>query len=144
MADIYKKYPVKEIAILTQNYNDHLHERAKEGDIIAIRKPHNCIGTKEQTNYLWLRIEGLEELELELLNEENYEGNVRFEKRRYCIPLHRLKEVYPAFDITRARDMLDKYQPFMIIDEETGRYLTPVKPFNIHGLIFDKTKGEYL
>ena len=143
--EVNKIYPVAEVAILTQNRPDHISERAKEGDIITSRKAHYTIGTKERTNYLWLRIEGLEDEFMRQLTDLNFDGNsARYNKRRFSIPLHRLVEVFPSFDINRARDIADEYQPFMILDEDTGRYLVPVKPFQVSGLVFDKTLGVYL
>ncbi len=140
-----RKYPVKEIAIITINYpDDNGGERAKEGDIITVRNPHHVIGLKERTNYLWLRVEGLEENDCNNLNMDGGEGGVRYDKRRYCIPLHKLIEVFPSFDISRARNITDEYQPFMMLDEDSGEYLSPVKPFSVNGLVFDKITGEYL
>lgn len=138
-----RKYPVMEVAIRTRSYKDHDDERAKEGDIIAVRPPHFVIGTAERTGYIWLRIEGLEEGDFGL-QRTVFEGKTRFDKRRYSIPLHKLKQVYPAFDINRAKDINDEYQPFIVLDLDTGVYLAPHKPFSVHGLVFDKVKGEYL
>ena len=121
---------------------------------MAVRQPHYVIGTKEATGYIWLRVEGLEENDGPIFLSPNYDSDVdqrdlnsptiRFDKRRYCIPLDRLKKIYHAFDIERAKDINDIYQPFMNLDEDNFKYLTPRKPLNVRGLIFDKLKGEYL
>ena len=148
MSYINKSYPEKEIAILTVN---HEKNRAKRGDIVVMRNPHNVIGVKERADYLWLRIEGWEEDAYWSIHEPNFdahysndEGTIAYDKRRYCIPFHRLKEVYSLFDIARAENISDEYQPFMIIDEDNGAYLTPQKPYSIHGLVYDKVFREYL
>lgn len=151
-----RKFPIIEVGILTINYPDHDSERAKEGDIITAKIPkHNVMGTGVWKNRIRLFVEGFEENEYPKLVLEDFDTDIdddeayeqklpRYSKRRYCIPLRRLKKVFPAFDINKAKDPLDVYQPFTILDEDNGKYLTPRKPFNVHGLIFDKVKGDYV
>ncbi len=151
-----RRFPIIEIGVLTINYPDHDNERAKEGDIIMARIPeHNVMGTAVWRDRIRLLIEGLEENEYPKLAGVNFDSDIDdleaddlkppiYDKRRYCIPLGRLEKIFPSFNINRARDVLDIYQPFMNLDEDTGKYLTPRKPLNVHGLIFDKVKGDYL
>ena len=149
-------YPVMEIAINTENHAPNgENERSLEGDIIAVRKPLDYIGTKEANTFLWLLVEGLEENEIARLNEIFYEpfsadgsfsdeNKVKYDKRRFCIPLERLKQIVPTFDEIKARDRNLVYQPFLPVDEDTGYFITKAKPLNVHGLIFDKQLGKYL
>ena len=151
-----RKYPVREISIACINRPDHDNERLCVGDIVTIRKPHHVIGKKEAKSLIWLRVEGLEEIEIGtlvqessglMMDEDKAAVSERFEKRRYFIPLQRLKKIKPDFDIARAMDTNDSYQPFMVVDfADSGffRYLASDKPLSVHGLIFDKIRGEYL
>jgi hypothetical protein len=156
-----RKFPVKEISIWTINQPDHQNERVIPGDICAIRKPHYVIGLKEASELIWLRIEGLEENDFAELRSPNFDADISeehtgllpsempdcFDKRRYFIPLNRIKKIYPALDLNRAKDQNDAYQPFITIDfADSGfyYYLAAIKPFNVHGLIFDKVKGEFI
>lgn len=137
-------YPIFEIAISCEHGGTHsggLKERKTVGDIIAIRKPGIGIGLKEMSGYLWLRIEGLEENDMARLIDP-IEG---FDKRRYCIPFDRLKAIIPSLDINRAKDLNDKYQPFLSVDHDPPyRFIGTTRPLNIHGLIFDKQTGRFI
>jgi|SRR3990167_179690 len=137
-------YPVMEIAISCEHGGTHTggtKERKCVGDIIAIRRPAQAVGRLEQSGYLWLRIEGLEENEMARLTDP-IEGH---DKRRYCIPLDRLAQVVPSFNVARARDLADKYQPFLGVDEDPPfRFICSERPFNVHGLVWDKQTGGYI
>ena len=150
MGQTNRKYPIREVALSLENApdNDSGTERKKLGDVVVVRNPHFVIGRLEAKPYLWLRLEGLEENEFsEIKLRVHLDGDdakERFDKCRYRIPLHRLKQVFPAFDIARAVDLDDIYQPFLTVDEDNYFYLTEVKPFQVSGLVFDKATGEYL
>lgn len=146
-------YPVMEIALSCEHGGTHsggLKERKAVGDIIAIRKPGSAIGSAEMSRYLWLRIEGLEENQMYRLTDPVYsnpadDSSAVFDKRRYCIPLDRLKAITPSLDIARATNLNDKYQPFLGVDEEPPfRFISDVRPVNVHGLIFDKVTGRFI
>lgn len=160
MGETYHKYPTMEVAILTVNRPDHDNERACPGDIIVIRRPHHVIGTKEGTEYIWLRFDGLEangfwdlkggsgtymDPQYDAPDAKSFE--TRYDKRRYCIPLERLKKFIPSFDIARAQDPEDFYQPFITVDfADSGfyKYLCNEAPLTVDGLVFDKDIGDYL
>ena len=150
-------YPVMEIAINIENHAPAgENERSLEGDIIAVRKPLEYIGDKETKTFVWLLVEGLEENEMSRLDEVLYEpfsidgtfsdeNKVKYDKRRFCIPLERLKQVFPDFDIAKARDKNVIYQPFLPVDEDNlSRLPLKVKPLSVHGLVFDKVFGKYI
>lgn len=152
-----RKFISKEIAILTEEYPDHDTERGCVGDIIVVRHKHGVIGLKEATNLIWLRVDGFEENDYEPLMYSNldvswdFKGQepdiIRFDKRRFCIPLKRLKQLFPSFDIDRAKDTEDAYQPFITMDfSDSGYYyyLAYEKPLSIYGLVYDKTIQDYL
>lgn len=148
-----KKYPVFEIGVLAINYPDHTpNGRAKMGDIITSRIPiHYVMGTGVWRDRIRLMVEGVEEDEIPFLQTSNWDSDYRndegvnaFDKRRFCVPLHRLKETFPSFNLNRAKDTNDIYQPFMLLDEDNGKYLTLRKPLSVHGFVFDKLKREYL
>jgi hypothetical protein len=94
-----------------------------------------------------LLVEGLEETELGLLGmtliDPDPDGEA-YDKRRYCITLARLQEVYPALNIARCRDFNDAYQPFLTLDGDDYTFLTEEIPLQANGLIYDKYIGEYL
>lgn len=148
------QYPVFEIAVSCEHGGTHsggLKERKCVGDIIAIRKPAGAVGRLEQSGYLWLRIEGLEENDMARLTEPMTDtGNVDtatviYDKRRYCIPFERLQAIVPSFNVSRALNAADKYQPFIGVDEEPPyRFVREQRPLNVHGLIFDKQTRKFI
>ncbi len=121
------------------------HERIQEGDIVTMRKPLGYCNFGEMSSYLWLLIQGPDTSILDRLKdglaEEDIEDAPIFDKRRYCIPLKRLPV---HVDLARVRDVGDRYQPFFIIDEETGKFLAKPSPLRVEGLVFDKRTGRYL
>ena len=150
MSEINQNYPVMEIAISLVDYNELEtgHERALMGDIIDVRKPDTGVGRKEVEEYLWLRVEGLEESEFYKLTESVVtSAGIEYDKRRYTIPLEKLEELDPEFDINLALDDDRIYQPFLLVDYESD-YTFVLEdghlPFQTSGLIFDKETQEYL
>jgi len=142
MSEINPNYPVMEIAILLVDYAplSSGHERGLVGDVAAIRKPANGIGLKEAKILLWMRIEGLEESDMYKLV-GNIEG---YDKRRYCIPLEKIKQIRPDFNEDMALNTDIIYQPFLMIDEDDYCFILDDTPLQISGLIYDKVIGDYL
>lgn len=135
---------IVEVAICTDNLADHSGgERAKEGDIIAVRLPGTRIGAKEGKLFLWLRLDnvGFEEYQLVQLVEED---GIQYDKRRYCIPFSRLEQLDSNFSPSRTRDQDDMYQPYLTVDEETYEFLTVGEVFQVQGLVYDKVTQSYL
>lgn len=162
-----RRYATLEVCISTYSRSElSKGERAQEGDIVARREPGNGIGTAEAHNFLWLRISGLEELGLWKLTDIFTDPPTRpedrpvvgrryfalFDKRRFCIPLERLKIVAPWLDLNRVRDRSDPYQPFIPIDlddddvrlQHTFLVGAAHRPLEIIGLVFDKVTGRYI
>ena len=119
MPQTFRDRGTYQIAILVQDYPDNQEsERAKEGDIVGIRRDDApAVGLKENSNLLWMRIDGEDSSFIGRLADLNKEGVNRFDKRQYCIPLKRIKEIYPWVDLNRIRDPNDIYQPFMEVTE---------------------------
>lgn len=145
MGQTRKVYPVVEVAVLLESKAPLAsgHERAVEGDIIAVRPPNAGVGMLEMHRHLWLRLAGWEEGEIATLTEGAREGEVRHEKRRYRIPLARLKQIKPDFDEAKARSTAEVYQPFLTVDEDTGLFTATTPPLDIHGLVLDTATGRY-
>jgi hypothetical protein len=140
----YRDYPVREVAIAVEDCRDNPGggERKKSGDIVNVRAPKTGMGNAGRANTLRILVEGPDTSFLDQLTEHFEEGDTRFDKRRYCIPLHRLPA---AVDVNRVKDISDIYQPFLPIDEDTNLHLgASLRPLRIEGLIFDKTTGKYL
>lgn len=151
MAQWKREYQVREVAISCVNSTDNsmTQRRRKHGDIIVVRDPLGHIGKKEAKEFLWLLIDGLDwwdckEIELK---REDAEAEAEY-KKVFSIPLHRLKQVYPALDLNRLFDRADEYQPFCMPDYESSSYpykfIFNQKPLMAHGLIFNKLTGIYL
>jgi len=135
---------IVEVAICTDNLADHTGgERAKEGDIIAVRPLGTGIGSKEGKLFLWLRLDDLT-YEQYLLVQTVEEEETRYDKRRYCIPLHRLEQLDSNFSPSRTRDQDDMYQPYLTVDEETYEFVSVGSTFQVQGLVYDKVTQSYL
>ena len=110
--------------------------------------PGQGVGLKEAKRYLWLRIEGLDtRAEYDVLAESIYEPDeegTRYDKRQYCIPLAKIKELDSSFDLDKARDTDDLYQPYLVVDGDTYEFVTSELPFQVSGLVFNKETGLYL
>jgi hypothetical protein len=149
MSELNTNYPVMEIAISLVSYVplESGHERVIEGDIVAVRKPNTGSGRKEAMIFLWLRVEGLEEAEFDKLTDSiSSSAGEMYDKRRYCIPLEKLIEIHPDFDVDLANDNGVLYQPFLLCDNEDYTFLLEDGhlPFEVSGLIYDKVIGDYL
>ena len=142
---------VMEMAIALESLDDTPGgERKKEGDIVVVRPIGMGVGESETKRYLWFRVDGmLYRHSYDFLLMPNYdpddpETGVVYDKRRYSVPLERLLTFDPAFDVDRARDLNDLYQPYMVMDEETFEYLTIDPPFDLAGgLVWNKLAGDY-
>ena len=119
---------------------------AEEGDIVATRpwNPPRFVGRKERHQFLWMLIWGLPYEQISDLHDAYYENDIPYDKRQYCIPLERLAEVDPAFDIARARDVNDFYQPYFTLDEVSGEVIATREAFLTTGLVYDKATLRFL
>lgn len=147
MGQTRRQYPVMEVVLACEDCAPlpSGHERKLAGDIIGMRPitapQAGKVGSGEQHRYLWLRLTGLEENDWPQLM-ESLDG---FDKRRYCIPLSRLAQRVPGFDVAQAMNPAVAYQPFCLVDEDSPfPFLTTHRPLDVHGLVFDKAIGRYL
>jgi len=144
MPQTYQQFRVWEAGLLIPSYaGDAGGERGLSGDIITVREPTNGVGLREMGHLLYLRIDGLDDYDMQALMEPLYEGETWYDKRRYCIPFERLNELHPL-DFDRLYDVSDVYQPFLHVDSETGLYLFDAHVFNVDGLVFDKMTQTYI
>ena len=150
MSELNPNYPIMEIAISLVDYASLAsgHERVIVGDIIAVREPDTGVGKEEVENFLWMRIEGLEESEFFNLTDSIVtSAGVEYDKRRYGIPLEKIYEIDPDFDVDLALEDGRIYQPFLLVDydEDYSFILEDGQlPFQTSGLIFDKETQEYI
>jgi hypothetical protein len=106
---------VYEIAIMVKNAPGGI----EEGDILTCRKPAGGIGKSEAGICIWIKVELGEKL-AEQIREPIYDVNGKsvLVKRRYKITLDKIKELNAEFDLNRAKDHIDKYQPYLEIDKD--------------------------
>jgi hypothetical protein len=148
-----------EIALSAISYVDHsAHERAREGDIIAVRKQglSEGIGRRSQKTVIWVLMELDVDFADKLLmplsdpldpeDSDFIDGTVKFyEKRRYNMPLERLERFCPWIVLSDVRDEDKVYQPFLPVATDDNYYLQIDRSyFPTEGLIFDKGLGIYL
>lgn len=124
-----------EIAIQAYDYPEP--HRAKAGDIIVVRAATGAIGKKEQKSFLWLTVD-ITDLRLILGLAEP--DTARGTKRRFAIPLDRLKQLMSSLDLTRVANPKDAYQPFVSVN---GSRMTSTQDVPLTNLIADKavTRG---
>ncbi|PIQ23120.1 hypothetical protein COW64_25825 [bacterium (Candidatus Blackallbacteria) CG18_big_fil_WC_8_21_14_2_50_49_26] len=146
MPQTFRRYGVWEVALSARDEpNNGVHERVQAGDIIAIRRQLGYVGRKERSSVVWILLTGLDDSDMYPLIHPVEEGNdVFFDKRRYCIPLTRLKQAFPSLDMARITDRQDAYQPFCLLDEDTGYMLTMHPPFHVQGLVYDKSMARWI
>ncbi len=99
-------YPVVELSLLVRAHFPHANERAVEGDIVNVRLLRGAGGsgdgygtgtTSRFINFLmqgleWQQISRLTDPLTDPVDEEGLELTPGFDKRRFCVPFHRLKQ----------------------------------------------------
>ncbi len=161
MGQTNRKYPTRAVVVRVRNSRalSSGHERGQEGDIIGFCKiGRPAIGLSEAHEFLWLHLDGLDDLRFDRLKDPLTDPLVtdsvdfiQYDKRRYCVPFDRLKVVAPFIDLARVRDVDDDYQPFLNIDKDDDQplkyqhyILTTPRSLRIEGLVFDKALGKFL
>ena len=158
MSEVLRNYQRLLCVLNTQDYGfEGGGERSLCGDIIGVRPLipgiYGGLGTKQGAVNLILHLEGLDKNEMDQLHlgydvpfdPENNEDFVSYDKRRYCIPFKRIKKLHPPFNINRAQDPDDVYQPFVTMDPDPFfEFLANPQLFRVEGLVFDKATGRYL
>lgn len=128
-----------EIAIQAFDYPEP--GRAKAGDIIVVRKAIGTIGKEEKTGFIWVTMDVANDAVLSGLMEfpTDVQGRVvEGSWRKFSIPLLRLKQLNASFDLKRAADPLDAYQPFVNI---SGDRVTVKEHIPYDQSILDKETG---
>lgn len=127
-----------EVAI--QAFDRPLPEQVKAGDVVDVRPAKGTMGRKQLADFLWITVDMTPEQAAGLTESVlNADGTIRF-KRRWMIPLVKLKSIASSFSEARAKDPKDEYQPF--VDVTLNRAKQRVRadlPFN--DLFFDKLEG---
>lgn len=165
-------YPTYELGIyVNESRSDDLDglTRKQTGDIVICRPAYKGVGLKEMYGYIWLRAEGWSKARFDSLTSRVYphsqvdprddrlmidsdEDEIEIEKFRYRIPLEAFMKLDLSFDISRAEDELDLYQPFMLLDAGDGEddrineglFLVASPAFNLDGIVFDKAQNCYI
>ncbi len=143
------KFDTFGVCLAVRSWRDTLGgERVKEGDIVYVRRVTELVGISPVAarTQLWLLFSGLNNDSMWLLGDSIRTNDVRYDKRRYSIPLDRLPN---SPSLARIRDPADAYQPFLSIDEDnlTGGhipFLTYSAPIDVHGLVYDKQTTRFL
>lgn len=163
MSQFLPEYPEMEMAIwLTSNATQNGIGHLVEGDIVDVREPWYLTSIKVARVAMWLRVEGFEREMFFHLKDPLYNLShpdplveidtsdptiITLEKRRYCIPLSNFAQYVNQFDMNRALDISDAYQPFIIeslVEPNVCLYVLPNAPLDLDGLIFDKLTQEYI
>ena len=153
MPDTFKEFDTTFEVALSMEYGGVLasgHERKQIGDILTVRPVRGVVGDAERKRFLWLHVRSSNDSEfVHALQQPMFTGTietedrVQYEKRRYYIPLAKLKEAMPSFDVSRALDVTDPYQPFLGTDEDLPwRTLYQPVALGIEGLVYDKQLGR--
>lgn len=113
-----------EVAIAMFNSGNPLGARV--GSIVEARQPLGMIGSKERLLYLWMQVEGPDEEVLLGLKEHRYQDPgsrlILVHKYRWEVPVAALQGTIRGFELLRAMNPLEVYQPTLNLDARTGRY----------------------
>ncbi len=119
----------------------------EEGDIIVCRTPIDGIGVKEAGMWLWITAIISEQLAQVLcLPRRGLITNQVISKRRYQIPLDKIKELDAEFILALARDMTENYQPYLYVDDNFLFVDSDPTTFELENLeiIWDKLEGKFI
>ena len=133
---------IREIAISLFNS----HGGIEEGDVLECRAPTAGIGGLEAKGVLWFRADISEALAHALKSPLLDSNGIKLMKRRYSIPLEKIAEIDPAFDVVKARDLDNAYQPYLPLGE--GMLFTDPDPdtfaLETLSIVWDKDTGVYI
>lgn len=129
---------IYEIAIQAFDYPEP--HRAKAGDIVCVRRPTHAIGTLEQASLLWITVDIPDPRIIDGITQPRVDGSGRVvEKRRFRIPLAKLKALMSSLDLDRVANPKDRYQPFVGVRAVGGDIVMDHKtPVPITGIFEDK------
>jgi hypothetical protein len=115
----------------------------REGDVILEREPLGRIGAKEARNFVWVLASFPDDVEH--VSARVNASDVILDKARFNLSVGTLQAALPTFDISRARDPNDVYQPFLPVSSRAGGsfvFGTPTQTLNLAGRIHDKQLGR--
>ena len=119
----------------------------EEGDVIVCRNPLNGIGEKEGEMWLW-GIADINELLANIIDKPRRDliTNKIINKRRFKIPLEKIKQLDLNFSRSRARNLADKYQPYFTIDHNFLLVDPDPTTFELEkmSVIWDKVEGKFI
>lgn len=129
---------IYEIAIQAFDYPGP--HRAKAGDIVCVRPPTHAIGLLEQASLLWITVDIPDPRIISDITQPRIDASGRLaEKRRFRVPLTRLKTLMSAMDLDRVANPTDNYQPFVGVRTVGHNIVMDHKtPIPITGLFEDK------
>lgn len=112
---------IYEIAIQAEDYQDP--RRAQVGDIITIRPARGTMGRKQVNHLIWITVDSPVDLNIADFKSPVFaKDGTMLHKRRFNIngSLDKLKQIMPSFDIEKAKNPRETYQPFLNLDEKLG------------------------
>lgn len=111
-----------EVAIQAEDYHDP--KRAQVGDIITIRPARGTMGRKQLKHLIWITIDSPVDLNpIDFIKPVLDEKGQIIAKKRFSIGsnLSKLKAIMPSFDLSKAANANELYQPFLDLDEKLGK-----------------------
>jgi len=131
MAVLSEQKRLSEIWEVAIRHADHARKsKTQEGDIILVRRPLGFFGSSEQGEFIWLKMFGLPDKDMQELVAPIMTEDLIVEKRRYVVRFKELKKIISNMRLESIRDGSKKYQPLGIRPE------SPL--FDVRGLVYDK------
>lgn len=128
-----------EVAIQAVDYGDP--KRVQVGDIVTMRPARGSVGRKELQSVIWVTINSPVDLGWADFKEPMRDKNGEvIAKRRFSIGvgLGKLKTIMPSFDLAKAANPNEVYQPFVNVDATGGRQRAK-QDIPLTGLFTDKS-----
>jgi len=110
------------------------------------------MGTKDIKLFIAIRMRGYDRTIMNALKQENERvidsnNSITYDERRFMVKFEDLKILYPSFDLNRARDLNDPYQPFRITkDLSSGRghgHIADDPIFDVDSVVWDLKTRQY-
>lgn len=106
--------------------------KSNQGDIEAVIPMQRGVGRMEMCRWLYIPAEGLDlGLPFDVVGDELY-------AKRYCLRDFVFTSLIQDFSFERMRNVNDCYQPFIVLDQNSGLFIKPIIAYNLAGLVWDK------